>query len=125
MPAYNEGFFSPPAPVVMARLRNPDNGATRDDVLLLIDSGADVTLLPKSAVAALGIESSGAYELIGFDGAKSFADAARADLVLLNRTFRGRFLLVNQEVGILGRDVLNSLALLLNGPSLAWEEHAE
>ena len=125
MPAYNEGLFSPPAPVAMAQLRNPESGATRDDVLLLIDSGADVTLLPKSAVAALGIGSSGTYELIGFDGAKSLANAIRADLHLLNKTFRGQFLLVNQEVGILGRDVLNNLALLLNGPTLAWKEHAE
>jgi len=122
MPAYNEGLFSPPAPVVSATLRNPETGTTRG-VLLLIDSGADVTLLPRSAVDALGIQGSGTYELMGFDGATSFADAVRADLLFLNKTFKGQFLLVNQEVGILGRDVLNRVALLLDGPHLTWEEH--
>jgi predicted aspartyl protease len=121
MPAYNEDLFSPPAPVVSAKLRNPESGATRDDILLLIDSGADVTLLPKSAVEALGIQSTGAYELIGFDGGKSLADVVRADLLFLNKTFRGQFLLGNQDIGILGRDVLNSLAIVLDGPRLVWE----
>jgi hypothetical protein len=31
---------------------------------------------------------------------------------------------VNQEIGILGRDVLNSLTIVLNGPHLTWEERA-
>jgi len=112
MPAYDEISFSPPAPVVSTRLRNPESGATREDVLLLIDSGADVTLLPRSAVEALGIQSSAAYELMGFDGTKSLADVVQADLLFLHKTFRGQFLLVNQEIGILGRDVLNSLAII-------------
>ena len=124
MPVYDAISFSPPAPVVSARLRNPESRATREDVLLLIDSGADVTLLPRSAVDALGIQSSGAYELIAFDGTKSFADVVRADLLFLHKTFRGQFLLVNQEIGILGRDVLNSLTIVLNGPHLTWEERA-
>jgi predicted aspartyl protease len=124
MPAYNESLFSPPAPVASAALRNTETGTTRG-VLLLIDSGADVTLLPRPAVEALGIQSSGTYELMGFDGSTSFADAVRADLLFLNKTFKGQFLLVNQEVGILGRDVLNRVALLLDGPHLTWEEHLE
>ena len=56
MPVYNESLFSPPAPVVSATLRNTETGTARS-VLLLIDSGADVTLLPRSAVEALGIQS--------------------------------------------------------------------
>jgi predicted aspartyl protease len=91
---------------------------------LLIDSGADVTLLPKSAVEALGIQSTGAYELIGFDGGRSLADVVRVDLIFLNKTFRGQFLLGNQETGILGRDVLNSVAIILDGPRLVWEERS-
>lgn len=36
---------------------------------LLIDTGADVTLLPLGAVNAAGIEQTGAsYELLAFDG---------------------------------------------------------
>ena len=123
MPAYDENLYSPPAPVVSATLRNPESGATCEGVLLLIDSGADVTLLPRLAVAELGIRSSGTYELMSFDGTTSSADAVRADLVFLDKTFKGQFLLVDQEVGIVGRDVLNRVALLLDGPRLTWGQY--
>jgi hypothetical protein len=123
MPAYDDSRFAPAAPVIRVELRNPESGAVLKDVLMLIDSGADITLLPKMKVDALRIESSGAsYELMSFDGTKSVSEVVRADLLLLRKTFRGKFLLVDQEIGILGRDVLNNISLLLDGPRLTWEE---
>jgi hypothetical protein len=68
------------------------------------------------------IDVNAGYELMGFDGSKSVARAVNLDLVFLNRVFKGRFLVVNQEWGILGRDVLNHVAVLLDGPRLAWDE---
>jgi hypothetical protein len=125
MPAYDDSRFSPAAPVVRAILRNPQSGATLSDVLMLIDSGADITLLPKGVVVSLGIEALGtSYELMGFDGAKSTAEAVRADLLFLRKTFRGQFLLVDQDIGILGRDVLNNISLILDGPRLTWQEQS-
>jgi hypothetical protein len=44
------------------------------------------------------------------------------DLIFLKKTFRGRFLVINQEWGILGRDVLNHVSVLLDGPHLTWNE---
>jgi len=43
-------------------------------------------------------------------------------MIFLNRTFRGRFLLINQERGVMGRDILNRVSLLLDGPDLSWSE---
>ncbi len=103
MPAYDDRFFSPAAPVFPAKLRNPETGIIQSGVLMLIDSGADVTLLPKSSIDSLGIERCGAsYELMGFDGRTSVSEAVRADLIFLRRTYRGQFLLIDQQVGILG-----------------------
>jgi hypothetical protein len=59
---------------------------------------------------------------VGFDGTISFAQAAVLDMVFLNRTFRGRFLLIGEEMGILGRDLLNHVSLLFDGPRLMWSE---
>ena len=59
---------------------------------------------------------------MGFDGSKSLAQAVRLNMELLGKTFRGRFLLVDQEWGLLGRDVLNHLPLLFDGPRLIWGE---
>jgi hypothetical protein len=123
MPAYDQGRFAPPAPVAGVLIRNPETGKAESSVAMLIDSGADVTLLP--AAIASAIELPGApsrYELVAFDGTTSFARAVRAELVFLRRTFKGQFLLTGAEIGILGRDVLNHVSLVLDGPNRSWEE---
>lgn len=126
MPAYDGVRFSPPAPVAMVALRRPSGGQSVSDVPMLIDSGADVTLIPRSAIASLGLVGTGqTYELMGFDGLSSEYESAQADLVFLKRRFRGRYLLIDAEIGILGRDVLNHLPLLLDGPALTWNQRVE
>ena len=64
-----------------------------------------------------------AYELMGFDGSRSLARAVRLHLEFLGKTFRGQFLLTDQEWGFMGRDVLNHLSLAFDGPRLIWKEH--
>jgi hypothetical protein len=123
MPAYDDNRFDPPAPVASVSLRHPDREGSIADVPMLIDSGADATLLPKSAVASLGIIGTGErYQLAAFDGTTSESEAVHVDLVFMNRRFIGRYLLIDGEVGVLGRDVLNHVRLLLDGPGLNWDE---
>jgi hypothetical protein len=123
MPAYNDDRFVPAAPVARVSLRHPDSGESIADVLMLIDSGADATLLPRSAVASLGLTGTGErYQLVAFDGTTNESEAVRAVLVFLNKTFGGRFLQVESEVGVIGRNVLNRVRLVLDGPALNWEE---
>jgi len=55
MPSYDASHFDPPAPVAQVTLRNSHSGATVSDVRLLIDTGADITLLPRTAVEQLGV----------------------------------------------------------------------
>lgn len=125
MPTYDAHFFNPPAPLARVTIRNAENGKTVSEVLMLIDSGADVSLIPQQSVTLLGvnIEPDTGYEVVGFDGRKSLAQVVSLDVIFLGRAFRGRFLVSNQEWRIVGRDVLNHTALVLDGPRLVWDKH--
>ena len=123
MPAYDGIRFTPPAPVARVVLRTADGSAQVVDVPMLLDTGADVSLVPRSAVEGLGLaeDAPGGFELVGFDGTSSRASAVDLELRLAERSFRGRFLLLDQEWGILGRNVLNHLRIVYDGPRLVWE----
>ena len=54
MPAYDAMIFDPPAPVARVNLRCGTMNWL--EVPMLIDSGADVTLIPQSALDHLGFE---------------------------------------------------------------------
>jgi hypothetical protein len=122
MPAYDDRRFSPPAPSAGIVIRHPDSGASVADIQMLVDSGADATPLPRSAVSRLGIAGTGErFQLMAFDGAISEAEVVRADLIFLRRRFRGRFMLLDEEIGVIGRDIPNHVRLLPDGPGLRWD----
>jgi hypothetical protein len=89
---------------------------------MLLDTGADVTLLPGRLVTDLGIgfHPTKSYELTGFEGQSSFAHSVRAEMIFLGLTFRGQFLTVEEDWGIIGRNVLNAVSLTFDGPHLSW-----
>ena len=124
MPTYDSNLFNPPAPVARVTLRDLGNGNATNDVLMLIDSGADITLVPQTSINELksDFNPQESYELRAFNGQSSVAQSVQLDLIFLRRTFRGRFLIVDSNEGILGRDVLNHLAIVLDGPHLSWKE---
>ena len=91
MPTYDAVRFSPPAAVGAIDLRDAASGRLWANVPMLLDTGADVTLVPSAC------------------------------LNQLQMTFRGRFLMIAQAEGILGRDILNHLNIAFRGPALQWE----
>jgi hypothetical protein len=123
MTAYNSTRFDPPAPVAYVTLQNETTGAKWSNVPMLLDSGADVSLIPQAAVDKLGLtHSDKRYELTGFDDSVISTPAAQLELGFCRRIFRGKFLLIDQDLGIIGRDILNLVSLLFDGPHLEWGE---
>jgi len=124
MPEYDSKQFTPPGPLARVTVRTRDHTRTVSDVPMLIDSGADATLIPQTCADRLGLrgEPQEDFFLIGFDGSTSAAKVVDAEVLFLGRTFRGQFPVTDDEVGILGRNVLNHLSVVLDGPRLNWRE---
>ena len=57
MPPYNANLFDPPAPLASVTLRNPGTNLMSPDVPMLLDTGADVTLIPSATFDQLKIGS--------------------------------------------------------------------
>lgn len=120
---YDSARFSPPAPLSFVMLRNPENGLEEIEVPMLLDTGSDVTLVPQVCAAKLktDLSSSRQYELAGFDNKKSYSRTVKLHLIFEQKTFRGEYFLIDQDYGIIGRNILNFLNLQFNGKNLAWK----
>ena len=124
MPDYDAKQFSPPAPVATVTVCTRDHTSAVSDVPMVIDSGSDTTLIPQTYAERIGLRGEGEEILVAFDGSASTAKVVVADMVFLGRIYRGEFPLIDDTVGILGRNILNHLSLVLDGPRLKWrEEH--
>jgi len=120
MQTYDAARFDPPAPLALVTVKSEQLGLVIHDVPMLLDTGADVSLLPRSQVAQLASPDAMEYELEAFDGTRSTAPAITAELQILGKSFRGQFLLIDGWHGVLGRNVLNNLSILFNGPARKW-----
>jgi clan AA aspartic protease len=123
MPEYSADFFNPPAPLAFVTLKNPQNEIEIVNVPMLIDTGADATLIPKMFVEKLNLDSSDPriFEIEAFDKTVSQSAVVRLQMVFEGRSFRGEYLITEQDYGIIGRNVLNSLKIVFDGQNLRWE----
>ncbi len=123
MSNYDSVYFALPAPTAYLTLRNFENTAEVINVPMLLDTGADATLLPRIFVEKLGLPMSSTemFELEAFDKTVSQSAVIRLQMIFAERSFRGEFLIIEQDYGIIGRNVLNSLKILFDGHKLNWE----
>jgi hypothetical protein len=122
MHEYDGARFDPPAPLALVSVKAEQPDRVIHDVPMLLDTGADVSLLPRSYFTTLVVSDARQYQLEAFDGSRSTAPAVTVELQFLGKTFRGQFLLIDSWHGILGRNVLNNVALLFDGPARKWME---
>jgi hypothetical protein len=124
MPEYDADNFNPPAPVAYVVLRNSATGVVLSNVPMLIDTGADATLLPSVAIEKLEIEAEedANFEVQVFDGQIKQLKSVKLELYFLDKKFVGEYLLIDQPMGILGRNILNNVRILFDGPRGEWEE---
>ena len=87
---------------------------------MAIDTGADLSLVPKYAIDTIIVSPSERIGLMGFDGNLSEADLYEIGFQWLGKRIRGKFAVIDRDMGILGRNVLNQYRLLLDDPALTW-----
>lgn len=123
MTKYSE-TYSPPAPTVNIKLRNPETLESTTDVPMLLDTGSDLTLIPREFCDIIGVEVSKTefLQLESFDRTTGIFYYVRLDFIFLNKLFRGNFLVYDHPEGIVGRDILNKFSILFDGPNSEWKE---
>ena len=84
---------------------------------MLIDTGADCTLVPTPIVRQLGLPQIDVIGLTGVGGAKRRATVHAASIEFGGVRLLARVVAFPEEA-ILGRDVLNQAVVMLDGPGL-------
>ena len=121
---YNRDFV-PPTPLVHVTLRRPDGANELPDQPAQLDTAADRTVLPMAAVEELGLVELSELPVAGFGGQVSLAPTF---LVQLQIRGLGPMLIeaiasAGETYVLLGRDILNSYRVVLDGPQLSLEIH--
>ncbi len=112
-----DASLDPPAPVIPVLIAGP---LGEDAVMLpmLVDTGADCTLVPARVIHQLGLPQIDVIGLTGVGGAKRRATVHAAAVEVGGLRVLARVVAFVDEA-ILGRDILNQTVVTLDGPGLA------
>lgn len=111
--------YVPPAPVLPIRVSAPSGGAGVA-LVALVDTGADVSVLPLSVAESLGLPELSSLRIQGVTGAAESVRLHAASLDLGGKTHLVEVACLGDEV-ILGRDILNRFVAKLDGPRALLE----
>ena len=110
--------FNPPAPVVELSILAPLSTASNSSTAL-VDSGADITVIPDGIVSQLKLRRVDSMPAFGFGKgvieATVYAATLSVEGILKPKIYR--VLSWNEDYVLLGRDLLNQLIAVLNGPN--------
>ncbi len=117
--------LEPPAPLLEIVLSNP-SGLTVPSTAVeaLIDSGADITVIPRRFVEQLQLKLIDQLPVAGYEGSGSerLVDVYSAKVVIQNvGEYVIRVLPSNDNLVLLGRDIINYWDLFLHGKANIFE----
>ena len=112
--------YDPPAPVLRTLVSVPEDGtgSSAEEVVALCDTGADITAVPTDVIARLGLAEVDEIQVEPYEGEPMTKPVYAALVQLPGLTPQiARVIPVDGQDAVLGRDLLNSLRLELDGPS--------
>lgn len=100
MPVCNSSEFDPPAPTAQVSFVNPETGQRIDSVPMLLDTGADVAVIPQTLARSLNAtERSTAYEIGYLESDAGTLPSVRLEMRWLDRSFTGESWLPKPHTG--------------------------
>ena len=110
--------FNPPAPVIELAISAPLFNASTSS-MALVDSGADISLIPERIISQLKLRRVDSMLASGFSKGVIETTVYSAILsikgILKPKIYR--ILSWNEDYALIGRDLLNKLVAVLNGPN--------
>lgn len=115
---YDTGYALP-FPSFPLKIRQVEGSRTTDTVPALVDTGADGTLVPADLLASIGAEEIYSTRIRSHWGEWRPVNIYLVDLEIEGASFSAIEVIADTTMGdtvLLGRNVLNKLILLLDGP---------
>ena len=106
--------YEPPCPVLTLRVASPPGGVGIG-LVAVVDTGADMTLIPEPVARVLGLPVISQIRVVGVTGTAEGADVFAAAIDLAGKSLLVEVVAFGEET-IIGRDLLNRLVLRLDGP---------
>lgn len=118
---YDTENFDPPAPAINAEITAPLRSSPTQLVYMQLDSGADMTCVPKRAISSIHCLRYGSIITEDFDGHLSTNRTCFLCLSFAGFDFEDiEAIEIDGSFGLIGRDVLNELKSILDGPKRSW-----
>lgn len=113
-----DSSFDPPAPVIEFGLGLPREANPRRYLMALVDSGADVTVIPVQILTEIGAKIVDRRFLRGVIGSRERVGLYQVVIHMPTGIAYGIRAVAGQKIeeAILGRDVLNQWRITLDGP---------
>ena len=112
----------PPAPFIEFEVVSPQDSTQRRPVQGLLDTGAEVSVLPAEILTALQIPKASNMSVESWDGSPTLVTTYIVTLAIADAHLDSiEVVAAPRPHAILGRDVLNHFILTLNGKDLTFE----
>jgi predicted aspartyl protease len=112
----------PPAPFIEFDVVSPQDSTQQRPAQGLLDTGAEVSVLPVEILTALQIPKASSMSVESWDGSPTFVTTHIVTLGIADAHLDStEVVAAPMPYAILGRDVLNHFILTLNGKELSFE----
>ena len=114
--------FSPAAPVLRVTFQNTKGTAYKITAPMQIDTGADLTVIPESVMADLGLVAEGETPVEDYEGVARTHPFFFVHLQIDRWTIKNvRVIAHSGQMGVLGRNVLHGFTVTLRGKEQTFD----